>query len=410
MKNICKKITGIMLITILIASTNIALAVTQSEIDAQKNQKSQITNQITEAEEKQKEIEEKKSEAQKQVENISSQIDSYESQIDDLDSQIANANAKIKEAEEKIEENQKEYDKKQETLKKRLVAIYESGETSYLDVLLSSSSLMDFISNYYLVSELTEMDTQLMDNLEKEKEEIENSKKEIEESKETLTTAKASKESITTELKNAKSEKDKYVAQLSEEEKKIQQEIDEIKSYEKTVSYKIAQMEKEYQEYQKNNSSNNTNSGNNSGGNYSGGTSSYGFGYPVANHATSNEFGIKKSYYHSSIGHTGLDFTVREGTPVYAIGDGVITLNYDNPKGWGTNLLIRHEVNGTKIYSFYAHLSSACVTSGWVNKGTLIGYSGNTGSFSQGAHLHFEIRSPGPSWDSNCRNPRNYLP
>ena len=58
---------------------------------------------------------------------------------------------------------------------------------------------------------------------------------------------------------------------------------------------------------------------------------------------------VKKSYYHSSIGHTGLDFPVREGTPVYAIGDGTITLNYDQPSGWGTNLLIRHEVNAYKI-------------------------------------------------------------
>ena len=413
MKNMCKKIIGIILIAILITSTNVALAVTQSDINKQKDEKDKISNQIDEAEEKKKEVEAKKTEAQKQVDSLNSQIDGYEAQIDSLDSQIADADKKIKESEEKLEENKKEYEKKQETLKQRLVVIYESGETSFLDVLLKSSNLTDFISNYYLVSELTEMDTQLIEGLEKQKEEIENSKKEIENSKQQLTEAKASKESVSAELKNAKTEKSKYVEQLSDEEKKIQQEIDEIKNYEKNVSYKLAQMEKEYKEYQQKNQSNNkTNSSNNSnGGSYSGGgTSSYGFGYPVNNHATSNEFGIKKSYYHSSIGHTGLDFTVKEGTPVYAIGDGVITLNYDNPKGWGTNLLIRHEVNGTTIYSFYAHLSSACVTSGWVNKGTLIGYSGNTGTFSQGAHLHFEIRSPGASWDSNCRNPRNYLP
>ena len=63
--------------------------------------------------------------------------------------------------------------------------------------------------------------------------------------------------------------------------------------------------------------------------------------------------------------------------------------------------------HGNNIYSFYAHLSSAVVTSGFVTKGTLIGYSGNTGTFSQGAHLHFEIRAPGASWDKNCKNPCN---
>ena len=96
---------------------------------------------------------------------------------------------KIKESQEKLTQNEEEYKKKQETLKQRLVVIYESGETSYLDVLLNSSSLTDFISNYYLVSELTEMDTQLMEGLEKQKNEIEASKQEIETSKAQLTNA-----------------------------------------------------------------------------------------------------------------------------------------------------------------------------------------------------------------------------
>ena len=409
MKTICKKIIALMLVAILI-SFNFSFAVTQSEINEQKNKQTQLNNQINDAEEKKKEVEQEKSETLKEVESLNSQIDGYESQIDELDSQIATANAQIKESEEKIKQNEAEQAKQEEMLKQRLVYVYESGETSYLDFLLSSDNLMDFISNYFLVSEVTQMDKGLLDNLAKQKQEIEDSKKQIEESKQTLTTAKASKENVSNQLKTAKSEKDSKVANLTEQEKAIQKEIDEIKDYEKSVSYKLDAMEKAWKE--QNTPKNNTNTTNGGNSTYTnGGTSTYGFGYPVANHNTSNEYGVKKSYYHAPIGHTGLDFTVGEGTPVYAIGDGIATLNYDPPSGWGKNILILHKVNGNKIYSFYAHLNSICVAeNSWVTKGTLIGYSGNTGSFSQGAHLHFEIRTPNPSWYSNCQNPRNYLP
>ena len=421
MKSIFQKLIGMALISILLASTNVALAATQSEINDKKKEQQESQEKIKENEEKKEKVTEEKNSIQQEVDKLNDKISDYEGQITSLDTKISDANTKIKEEEKKLAQAEQDYKDQEELIKKRMVAVYTSGDTSYLDVLLSSKNLTDFISSYYLVSEVTKMDAELLDKIQKQKEEIETAKKEIENNKTALTASKEEKENVNSQLKVAKTEKTNKVAQLSNEEQKIQQEIDDIKDYEKRVSYKLAELEKEFNN-QKNTSNSSSskspnsasnNKGNNtqnSTGNYSGGTSTYGFGYPVANHATSNEFGLKKSYYHSSIGHTGLDFTVKEGTPVYAIGDGAITLNYDNPKGWGTNLMIMHKVNGQVIYSFYAHLSSAVVTSGFVTKGTLIGYSGNTGTFSQGAHLHFEIRAPGASWDKNCKNPRNYLP
>ena len=413
MKNICKKITGIILIVILITSTNIALAVTQSDIDNQKNQQSQINEQIDEAEEKQKEIEAKKSEAQKQVESISSQIDSYEAQIDDLDSQIAEANTKIEEAEKELTQKQEEYEKKQETFKQRLVVIYESGETSFLDVLLNSSSLTDFISNYYLVSELTEMDTQLIENLEKEKEEIENTKKEIEASKETLTTAKASKESVAAELKNAKSEKDKYVAQLSDEEKELEQEIQELKQANAKIANEIKIAEEKYKkqlEELKKQEENNSSSGGSSGG--SGSTGSGYFMRPV------NGGTISANGYYPSSGkfHGAIDYAVSEGTPVYAAAAGVVMSTANLSGSYGTYVVIRH-ANG--LQSYYAHgtYGSICVSPGQtVSKGQKIMLSGNTGN-SSGAHLHFEVRVSPYSYNGYATaygqdsrvNPANYM-
>ena len=58
-----------------------------------------------------------------------------------------------------LTKKEKELEEKEELLKKRLVASYKAGSTSYLDVLLSSGSLTSFLSNYYLVEQISENDT-----------------------------------------------------------------------------------------------------------------------------------------------------------------------------------------------------------------------------------------------------------
>lgn len=415
MKNICKRIIGIILTVILISSTNVALAVSKSEINAQKNQQSQINNQIDEAEEKQKQIESEKSKTMQQVESISSQIDNYESQIEDLNSQIEDANTKIKEAEEKLSKNEEEYKKKQETFKQRLVVIYESGETSYLDVLLNSSSLTDFISNYYLVSELTEMDTQLIEGLEKQKQEIENSKQEIETSKEKLTTAKESKENVSSELKTAKTEKSKYVSQLSDQEKELEAEIQELKQANAKISNEIkiaeAKYQKQLKELRKQEESKNNNGKNNGNGNSSTPTGS-GYLMKPINGGTISANG----YYSSGKFHGAIDYAVSTGTPVYAAAAGVVMSTANLSGSYGTYVVIRH-ANGLQSYYGHGTYGSICVSPGQtVSKGQQIMLSGSTGN-SSGPHLHFEVRvSPytyngyatGYGQDSRV-NPANYM-
>lgn len=379
MKNTFKRIIVIMLIIFLV-NANVALAVTQSEINAQKNKQSQINNQIDDAEEKQKEIENKKSETMKQVEGISSEIDKYEAQINDLESQIEDANNKIKEAEQKIVESQKEYDRKQELFQQRIVAVYEAGETSYLDFLLTAKSLTDFISNYYLVSEIAEMDIELLDKIEKEKQEIENSKKEIEESKQKLTSAKASKESVNSQLKAAKSEKNQYVAELSEEEKELEKEIQELKEANARMASEIKEAEKKYAE-QLEELKNNGSSG--------GSTAPIGSGYlmrPVKGGSIS-----ANGYYSSGRFHGAIDYAVPSGTPVYAAADGVVMVTANLTTSYGTHVIIRH-ANGMQSYYAHGTRGSICVSPGQiVKKGQQIMSSGNTGN-SQGPHLHFEVR------------------
>ena len=409
MNKVFIRIFSIILILCIITNVNLSFAVNQSDIDKQKKEQSQVNDKIDDIKDQKEEVEAKKTEAQKQVENLNTQIDSYENEIDKLDNQIDEANKKIKDAEKQLKENQEQYDEQQKLLDQRLVATYEAGETSFLDVILNSKGIVDMISNYYLVSEIVEHDTELLEEIEDKKQAIENSKKEIEDSKKTLVTAKASKESVATQLKTAKQEKSTYVKELSAEEAKLEKELSELKSYESSINSKIKSMQAAYdaelaakKKAQANSSKSSSSSSTGSSSNNA--ASSYGFGWPVASPVIGTGYGVSGKYW-SSGRHTGLDFRASTGTPIYSIGDGqVFDTGYNS--AYGNYVEIYH---GNNIYSFYAHASRVQVSSGQrVSKGQQIMLSGATGNVT-GPHLHFEIRTPGYRY-ANCVNPRPYLP
>jgi len=93
-----------------------------------------------------------------------------------------------------------------------------------------------------------------------------------------------------------------------------------------------------------------------------------------------------------------IDYSVPVNTPVLASRDGVVvdSVSHFNEGAEDESLrfkanyvCLRHD-NGRR-YSRYYHLKSACVSVGdRVQRGQLIGYSGNTG-FTMGPHLHFDV-------------------
>lgn len=419
MKRLGLKIWGIIIAVIILsqANMNIVMAVTKTDINNKANEQAENNNKKKETEKELKEVQGEKTEAQKQVQVLSTQIDNYEAQIAELDSQISDLNTKIKDSEEKIKKSEEDYTKQEDLLEKRLVATYEAGETSYLDFLLSSESITDFISNYFLVTEVATSDTELLEKIQKQKQEIEQAKKELEDSKKVLDSSKASKQSVATQLQTAKNAKNQQVSKLSEKEKELEEDIEELKKHEKNISADLARMKEIFENQNSQtgsgnnngnsgsgNSGNGNNNGSTGGSNNNNATSSHGFGWPVSNNRIGTGYGVKGSMW--SLGyHTGVDFPVSTGTPVYSVGNGqVFDTGYQ--RAYGYYVLIYH---GNNVYSHYAHASSVQVKKGqMVSKGQQIMLSGATGNVS-GPHLHFEIRSPGPGFN-NCVNPMNYLP
>lgn len=103
-------------------------------------------------------------------------------------------------------------------------------------------------------------------------------------------------------------------------------------------------------------------------------------------HITSN-YGQRGSEFHKGVDVSSSGIS---GKPVRAMRSGYATV-YPNNASAGNYVSINH---GDGYVSRYLHMSGFAISSGYVEKGQVIGYVGNTGN-STGTHLHFDISLSG---------------
>ena len=408
-----KKVVGVLLLIVIILQATIVFAVSKEDLQ---NQQKENEASMKEKEQTIEEIQAQKSTIMKEVENLINQISDYQSQLDELQTQISDLETKISEAEANIVVKEEEYTERKKLADDVIVAMYMQGETTYLDVLLTSTSIVDFISNYYLISELTDYNIELLKTIEQERIEIENQKAELENDKKELDTAKAEKEAKYNELKKAQAEKNAQVEKLTAAEKEEQAELEKFKEDQRAIEKELKRIEEE--EAKKNNKNENI----------SHTPSKSGYIFPVAGLSKAN---INNKSYPSYSGHTGTDVNINViGKKVVAVKDGTVAKstaikgsikNYDSNgnyvgsySSYGEYVIINHH-DGTM--TLYAHMKpgSRTVTAGQtVKQGQVIGIVGNTGNCLprptpsnplRGTHLHFEVRVNG-----SPVNPLPYLP
>lgn len=409
MKKLSLKIVIGIIVTILLIQSTTVIAASKTDLN---NSSSETEKKIDETKKELDGIKNEKSEVMKQVEELTGKISDYENQIKTLDASIGELNTKITEAEKNLAKAQEDYTKQEELLNARLVATYEAGDTSYLDVLLSSEGITDFISNYYLVTEIATSDMELMEKIQQQKKQIEEDKKTLETSKQELATSKATKQGIATQLSDSKNQKNAYASQLSEDEKQTQAELEQFEADKRAIQAELAAIAKKEAEEAKKNQSNNNNNNNNGGGS-SGGSSGNntpsvgGFVFPVAGLSRAN---INNKNFPSYAGHTGVDVNINvHGKTIVAAKAGTVqrsTAYIKNGKyySYGECIVINH---GGGLATLYAHGSpnSRRVAVGQtVTQGQAIMTVGTTGN-STGEHLHFEVLKNGIPV-----NPFSYLP
>jgi murein DD-endopeptidase MepM/ murein hydrolase activator NlpD len=97
-------------------------------------------------------------------------------------------------------------------------------------------------------------------------------------------------------------------------------------------------------------------------------------------------------FYRTLQSHQGVDYTVAEGSSVFATADGTVKEISDKSSTLGKTIVIDH---GNGYQTSYSHLLSTLVRRGQkVERGDIIALSGNSG-LSLAPHLHYEVRFNG---------------
>lgn len=390
-----KKVIFAVLLIIILLFTNIAITLAATKTELQ-NQQSDLNSKIKETENQISQVEEEMSATMKQIQSLTAQISEYQTEIDELDEEISELEASISEAQKKLEEAEKKYDEQEEALQARIVAQYEAGETTYLDVILGGGSLWDMISNWQIVSEIAEMDNRLLEQIEENKIQIEETKKILETSKGQIEVIKNNKEVTAKSLRDSQSTKQQYVDQLSEDEQALQNELDKFEEDKRKIENELAEIARREE------------ASGNSGTIITGNPSASGYIFPVAGLSIYN---INNRNYPSYPGHTGVDVNINVvGKSVVAVKDGTVEIstalkNSDGSyRSYGEYIVINHHDGTMTLYAHMLSGSRTVVKGQEVSQGQVIGTVGSTGK-STGTHLHFEVRING-----RAVNPLPYLP
>ena len=384
-KNAYISIMLIILFVLVFTNVNIVFASTESELQ---NQQNALDKQIEETSSEIAGVKSKMSNELTQINRLNMQISGFQTELDELAKQLESLNTQIAEKEATIKQKEEDFQAQKEMLEKRLVALYEAGSVSYLDMLLSSKGLSDFISKYYLISELANCDNELMDSIEKAKIELGLQKAELDKQKTEAEQAKETAQRKKNTLNLTVSEKNAIVSTLSAEEAELQAQLEEFEADKRAIQLELAKIAAA------------------SGNVTAVAPSAAGYISPIPGRTRRN---ITTGYYGYS-GHTGVDFACAAGTPIVAVKSGVVVTSkaLKRPNGsyrsYGEYIVINH-FDGTM--TLYAHMlpGSRMVFEGdTVAQGQQIGQVGTTGN-STGNHLHFEVRING-----SPVNPTQYLP
>ncbi len=383
-------------LVILVIFSFIAVQVFAEETANQTSQdETENKQRIQELEGQKQELEEQSERFHSQLEFVNEELSATVVEVSELTQniydkqiEIETLTAKSEQLTNKIEQVEQErkqvtanYETQKELLEKRLVAMYEMGDTSYLDLLLNSEGISAFLSNYYYISEIASTDEELLCIVGEQKEKVENLVQTLCQSEEQLEIAKSDLEKASIAISNMVIIKNQRIQNLSQEELILQQQVENYQTQMQQVEAEIRLL---------------TLSSDNS--EYVGGI----FTWPVPGYTRiSSPFGMRT---HPITGvyklHTGTDISAPMGATFVAANDGVVVKAGFNA-AYGNMVILDH---GGGISSLYAHGSEILVEVGQtVTQGMPVLKVGSTG-YSTGPHAHFEIRVNG-----SHVNPLEYL-
>lgn len=412
-----KRLVSGLLAALVVTFTPVSvLARTAEEVEAEQ---AQLEQEHKELQAKLEQLRADEAQKQEYQETLQQQIDVLQNQITTARQDIQTLNASIYELDLKLDKSREEAADTLEQFRQRVVAIYEAGSVSTLEILLNSTSFSDFSMRSEMLSNMSRHDQELIDKIKAYMESTRDEREEREKQK-----------AMVAQLQKGMEEKQEELGQLYEENAAAIEELqgaqnaasealtvneEEMAARDKELQDIIAEQKRKEEEARKRAEEAAANSGGGGGSTAPGGQGDVTFtpggtggveGFhpcwpmPGVTYVSDEYMGPGSGYRI----HRGMDIAGPYGQAIVAAESGTVVRAWTSDTwgmGWGYHVMIYH--NGT-YSTLYAHMSAVAVSEGQtVSQGQIIGYEGSTGD-STGPHLHFEVYQNGERV-----NPRNFL-
>lgn len=407
MRNRLKIITAIMLTLIFCMQPVCNIQATEeSNLSEAQQEKKTLENDLQKAKELIDSLKGSKEDIQSEVEKLDKQLNEISGKVKELESQLSKKRQEIADTESSLNKAKEQEKKQYRNMKKRIQFMYENGQTSYVEMLLSADSFTDFLNAVEYITQISQYDRKMLKEyqnmqvtiadtqktLETDYASLQSLQAKVQEEKQAVAALESAKKGelndVADDLTDAQSVAKAYEAEIQAQNEVIAQiQAAQKRAAEQQAVQQQAQAAEENQGAtdaageNQNTAQNTTPSGNGQS------TGSMMWPCPSSKRVTS-DYGPRTSPTNgASSNHKGIDIGAAYGADIVAADGGTVLVATYSSSG-GNYVIIDH---GGGLCTVYMHASSLTVSAGQtVSKGQVIAKVGSTG-ISTGNHLHFGV-------------------
>lgn len=230
-----KKIPAMVLLLCTLVITTVYADVTQDDIDNARDKISDLQNQIDEAEDNIEDISDKKDAYESDLASLNNQMSLLVADMTELEGKITDKQQEIADAKVALADAQEQCDKQYEDMKLRIQFMYENGNTSVFELLLTSSSFAEFLNKTEYISDINQYDRNMLVKFQE-------LQADIEAQKETLETEETELLALMEDMKEKQSSMDSLIATTQSNISKQEQELATAQEDKKDIEAALAKM------------------------------------------------------------------------------------------------------------------------------------------------------------------------
>lgn len=407
MRNRLKIITAIMLTLIFCMQPVCNVQATEeSNLSEAQQEKKTLENDLQKAKELIDSLKGSKEDIQSEVEKLDKQLNEISGKVKEFESRLSKKRQEIADTESALNKAKEQEKKQYRNMKKRIQFMYENGQTSYVEMLLSADSFTDFLNAVEYITQISQYDRKMLKEyqnmqvtiadtqktLETDYASLQSLQAKVQEEKQAVAALESAKKGelndVADDLTDAQTVAKAYEAEIQAQNEVIAQiQAAQKRAAEQQAAQQQAQAAEENQGAtdaageNQNTAQNTTPSGNGQS------TGSMMWPCPSSKRVTS-DYGPRTTPTNgASSNHKGIDIGAAYGADIVAADGGTVLVATYSSSG-GNYVIIDH---GGGLCTVYMHASSLTVSAGQtVSKGQVIAKVGSTG-ISTGNHLHFGV-------------------